>query len=63
MRSPVICNSMDVAECSNGVRFSVSKKGIKHSAFVIRYHGVAYAYLNRCAHKGLELGWNPGPFV
>jgi nitrite reductase/ring-hydroxylating ferredoxin subunit len=62
MCSSVICKSGDVTECSNGVRFFVSKKGIKHSAFVIRYNGMAYAYLNRCAHKGLELDWNPGQF-
>lgn len=62
MCSSVICKSADVTERNNGVRFFVSKKSIKHSAFVIRYHGMAYAYLNRCAHKGLELDWNPGQF-
>jgi nitrite reductase/ring-hydroxylating ferredoxin subunit len=58
----VICKSGDVTECHNGVRFFVSKKGTKHPAFVIRYKDVVYAYLNRCAHKGLELDWDPGQF-
>jgi nitrite reductase/ring-hydroxylating ferredoxin subunit len=31
-------------------------------AFVIRYHGKVYAYLNRCAHMGVELDWMEGEF-
>jgi nitrite reductase/ring-hydroxylating ferredoxin subunit len=31
-------------------------------AFVIRYCGRAYAYLNRCAHQRVELDWNLGEF-
>ncbi|MEK7712156.1 MAG: Rieske 2Fe-2S domain-containing protein [Pseudomonadota bacterium] len=31
-------------------------------AFVIRHAGHAVAYLNRCAHKWVELDWQEGEF-
>jgi nitrite reductase/ring-hydroxylating ferredoxin subunit len=30
--------------------------------FFVRYDGVAYGYLNRCAHVPMELDWNEGQF-
>jgi nitrite reductase/ring-hydroxylating ferredoxin subunit len=37
--------------------------GERVPAFAIRYAGKVYAYLNRCAHIGVELDWNPGEFL
>ncbi len=62
MCSSIICKSGDVTDSNHGVRFTVREKGVNHPAFVVRYKDTAYAYLNRCAHKGLELDWNPGQF-
>ncbi|NCW80797.1 MAG: hypothetical protein EBV68_02860, partial [Betaproteobacteria bacterium] len=32
------------------------------SAFVVRFQGQAFAYLNRCAHVPVELDWLEGAF-
>jgi nitrite reductase/ring-hydroxylating ferredoxin subunit len=58
----VICNSADLAEKGKGVRFSVERDGKAVPAFAVRHHGKACAYLNRCAHLGVELDWEPGEF-
>ena len=58
----LICPSTSVLEGGKGVRFPVSA-GTEHgTGFVIRYGGVAYGYLNRCAHVPIELDWSPGEF-
>ena len=38
--------------------FQVEKDGRIWSAFVIRYEGKAYCYLNACSHVGLKLNGN-----
>jgi len=58
----VICDSVALAEAGAGVRFMLDRGGVAVPAFAIRYRGVAHAYLNRCAHRGVELDWNPGEF-
>lgn len=58
----VICGSDALVDGGRGVRFSVSWRGEQAPAFVIRYHGQVYAYLNRCAHRQVELDWEPGAF-
>lgn len=58
----LICASAEVAEAGKGVRFSVQRYGREVPAFVIRYHGRVYAYLNQCAHVPAELDWQPGEF-
>ncbi len=58
----VICPSDTLVEGGRGVRFSVSWRGERAPAFAIRYHGQVYAYLNRCAHRQVELDWEPGAF-
>ena len=58
----MICDSRDLADCGKGVRFSLEHAGGTVSAFAVRYRGQAYAYLNRCAHMGVELDWNGGEF-
>jgi nitrite reductase/ring-hydroxylating ferredoxin subunit len=58
----VICASVDLVESGAGVRFEVEFRGETAAAFVVRYEGVAHAYLNRCAHIAMELDWLPGAF-
>jgi len=57
-----ICTSDTVAEGGRGVRFPVLAFGDKATGFVVRHGGVAYAYLNRCAHVPIELDWAEGEF-
>jgi nitrite reductase/ring-hydroxylating ferredoxin subunit len=58
----LICASEQVVEGGRGVRFPVSAFGDKATGFVVRYSGIAYAYLNRCAHVPIELDWAQGEF-
>lgn len=55
----LICASSALVEKSGGVRFELPGATI---GFVVRFGGVAHAYLNRCAHLGVELDWMPGEF-
>lgn len=55
-----ICASTDIAESGRGVRFPVRSGHASETGFVIRYRGVVYGYLNRCAHVPIELDWTPG---
>jgi nitrite reductase/ring-hydroxylating ferredoxin subunit len=45
-----ICPSDALVNGGRGVRFEVSVGGRAVPAFVVRFGGVARAYLNRCAH-------------
>lgn len=58
----LICASEDVLEGGKGVRFPVSAGDNDATGFVVRYGGVIYGYLNRCAHIPMELDWSPGEF-
>jgi nitrite reductase/ring-hydroxylating ferredoxin subunit len=58
----LICASTDLMDGGDGFRFEVIQNNIRCTAFVLRWHGRPYAYLNACAHLGLELDWNPGKF-
>ena len=58
----MICPSSALADSGKGVRFSVSHRGQPRPAFVIRYRGRVYAYINNCAHVGVELDWQEGEF-
>jgi len=57
-----ICPADAVAEGDSGVRFAVQSAGGVLPAFVIRYQGEFYAYVNRCAHQAVPLDWNEGGF-
>lgn len=57
-----VCASSDVEEGGKGIRFPVATGDWQGTGFVVRYHGVAYAYLNRCAHVPIELDWAKGEF-
>jgi len=57
-----ICSSAALLESGDGVRFPVAMRGGETVGFVVRFHGVPRAYLNRCAHVGIELDWQHGKF-
>jgi nitrite reductase/ring-hydroxylating ferredoxin subunit len=61
-RERVICASADLAEGGSGQRFEVEWHGERAPAFVVRFRGRVYAYLNRCAHVPMEMDWKPGEF-
>lgn len=58
----VICPSAALRDGGDGVRFEVQRAGAAHAAFAIRHEGRVHAFLNRCAHLGVELDWQPGRF-
>ncbi len=57
-----VCASHALQEGGRGVRFLIVHNGHSGSAFVVRHAGRAVAYLNRCAHKLVELDWQEGEF-
>lgn len=57
-----VCTSAALADGGPGVRFAVASSAGGEAAFAIRYRGQVYAYLNRCAHRLVELDWEPGQF-
>ena len=58
----VIAASAALGERGAGVRFTVQREGREVPAFAVRVDGVVHAYLNACAHEGVELDWEPGEF-
>jgi nitrite reductase/ring-hydroxylating ferredoxin subunit len=58
----LICSAGELADGGTGVRFSVDRYGRSEPAFVIRYDGRVYGYLNRCAHVPVTLDWMEGEF-
>lgn len=57
-----VCASEDLIEGGAGVRFEIEHEGAVTPAFAVRFAGQARAYLNRCAHVGVELDWKEGEF-
>ena len=58
----VICRGNELVERGRGVRFTVSQRGEIVPAFVIRFEGQVHGYVNRCAHRMLELDWIDGEY-
>lgn len=58
----MICASVEVTEGGKGVRFEIPTESGLRPAFVVRHGGRVYGYVNRCAHIGVELDWQPGEF-
>lgn len=58
----LICQSTALIERENGVRFPLPEMGERMTGFVVRMHGRAYGYVNRCAHVPVELDWEEGNF-
>ena len=61
-RERLICSSEALVDSGDGVRFEVDQGDAAVPAFIVRYDGQVHAYLNRCAHRAMELDWNPGRF-
>lgn len=61
-RERVIAASDALPERGTGIRFEIERDGRLLPAFAIRVDGTVRAYLNACAHQGLELDWNPCHF-
>jgi nitrite reductase/ring-hydroxylating ferredoxin subunit len=57
-----ICQSIQLADGGEGVRFDVDDGGEQASAFAIRFRGRVFCYLNRCSHVAMELDWIAGQF-
>ncbi|GAB3625254.1 Rieske (2Fe-2S) protein [Pandoraea terrae] len=57
-----ICPGDALAEGGRGVRFEVTIDGRAMPAFVVRYGGAVFGYLNQCAHVPMELDWQEGQF-
>ncbi len=57
-----VCASNRLQEGGRGVRFLIEHNGNIGPAFAVRHAGRALAYLNRCAHKLVELDWQEGEF-
>lgn len=58
----LICASTELVDGGRGFRFEVRTDSGPQSAFVVRHGGRVHGYLNRCAHIGIELDWQPGEF-
>jgi nitrite reductase/ring-hydroxylating ferredoxin subunit len=61
-RQRLICRSDQLAERARGWRFTVDTVEGSVPAFAVRHRGKIYAYINRCAHVGIELDWAEGEF-
>jgi len=57
-----VCACAQLPEGGCGVRFLVEHNGHIIPAFAVRHCGRVFAYLNRCAHKLVELDWQKGEF-
>lgn len=57
-----LCASGALVEGGPGMRFRVERHGRLEPAFAVRHAGRVRAYLNRCAHKLVELDWEEGQF-
>lgn len=62
LRDQRLCASAALADGGAGLRFQVQIQQQVLPAFAIRHRGRVRAYLNRCAHLGVELDWMPGHF-
>lgn len=58
----LICRSDALAESGRGARFTVRWHDALCPAFVIRFHGRVFGYLNRCSHRQVALDWEAGEF-
>jgi nitrite reductase/ring-hydroxylating ferredoxin subunit len=56
----LICESAVLANAGRAVRFEVEYFGETAPAFVVRFDGRVYGYLNRCGHLPMELDWREG---
>ena len=58
----LVFDSSAVQERGKGIKFTATFRGQSSPAFIIRFNGQTYAYLNQCAHLNLPLDWLEGEF-
>jgi nitrite reductase/ring-hydroxylating ferredoxin subunit len=58
----LICASSALEDGGKGVRFTVDRNERDVPAFVVRYRGKVYGYVNECGHVPAELDWQHGEF-
>jgi len=60
----LICTSSALQDAGIGLRFELNEPGrsTPAPAFVVRWQGRVYGYLNRCGHIPVELDWQHGEF-
>lgn len=58
----LICDASALQDSGKGARFEVEYFGELAPAFVLRFRGRVYAYLNRCGHMPMEMDWREGEF-
>lgn len=58
----LICRVNELVDGGRGIRFLLATAGEPQSAFVVRHGGRFHGYLNRCAHRSVELDWMEGEF-
>ena len=58
----LICASGELLESGQGVCFTVKRRDHDLPAFVVRFKGRVYGYLNECGHVPAQLDWLPGEF-
>ena len=59
-RERLICASGALEDSGKAVRFEIEYFGEPAPAFVLRFEGRVYGYLNRCGHMPMELDWREG---
>jgi nitrite reductase/ring-hydroxylating ferredoxin subunit len=57
-----ICEAAALVDGGPGRRFELLVRGRLLPAFVVRWRGRVYGYVNQCAHVAMELDWQPGQF-
>lgn len=57
-----LCSGAALHDSGRGVRFQVQYRDQIEPAFAVRHAGIVTAFLNRCAHRSLELDWQEGEF-
>jgi nitrite reductase/ring-hydroxylating ferredoxin subunit len=58
----LICASHELGEAGKGFRFTIRRYEREVPAFLVRFHGRVYGYLNECGHIPAQLDWQPGAF-
>ncbi|MBL8327764.1 MAG: Rieske 2Fe-2S domain-containing protein [Rubrivivax sp.] len=57
-----LCESASLADGGKAHVFDVTEFRRPARAFVLRFEGRVFGYLNRCAHVPAEMDWQPGEF-
>jgi len=55
-----LAKSLELKEGGLAIRFMVQREGHVLPAIAVRFEGEVHAYINQCAHLGLELDVRPG---